>query len=365
VYALLGLFGDKAALVTPDYRASPARVFADFTARMVPQMDSLRLLSFARLSGTPEAPLWAPRWDWDRHGDVTYKPFEHYQFSASRDLRPVVGDSSRWDVLTLKGFLIDAIECATAPLTAGIVDTPGNLVDEAWELVVSKKELLEGRYTDKYALVVALVWTLTAGQCLYPHIIMYKPAEHDHLLDFATYQVECVLRMMSDDALMDKGDCMRGGLELALLAREAYAHLHGSEGEAKAVSEADRSWIKETMAWAHADDGTVDSACELFEKLGADADAHLRYQAMMCLVTAWRRLFVTDNGYVGLGAHGVQPGDKVCVLFGGATPYVVRPTGVEGEYLFMGECYVHGLMDGEAITLWEAGELREEWFYLR
>lgn len=367
VFALLGLLGDKGALVTPDYREPPLRVFARFAARMVSAMDSLRLLSFAPLARDVESPRWAPRWEWDRHGAMTYKPFEHYQFSASLALRPVTKPSmSRWDVLALKGVSVDVIEATTAPLEGGLVDTSGNLLNEAWELVQSKKTLLQSRYAETYGLIVAFAWTITAGQALYPHILMYKPAEHEHLLDFAAYQVDHVLRMMEkDDDSLKEGGCLRSTMDLAHLAYRAYNHLSEKGTQAEPLAEEWATWIRETMHWAHGDKSTAESACALFDKLGVDADAQLRYQSMMGIVTPWRRLFVTKEGYMGLAAHGIQPGDEICVLFGGATPYVVRPTGVEGEYLFMGECYVHGLMDGEAVLRWERGESCEQWFHLR
>jgi hypothetical protein len=39
----------------------------------------------------------------------------------------------------------------------------------------------------------------------------------------------------------------------------------------------------------------------------------------------------------------------VCVLYGGQTPFILRPK-VE-RYQFIGECYVHGIMEGEALDL--------------
>lgn len=42
----------------------------------------------------------------------------------------------------------------------------------------------------------------------------------------------------------------------------------------------------------------------------------------------------------------------------------LRPTSRDGEYLFLGECYVYGMMDGEAMTMLESGEAIVEWVYL-
>ena len=44
-------------------------------------------------------------------------------------------------------------------------------------------------------------------------------------------------------------------------------------------------------------------------------------------------------------------GDEGCILFGGDVPYILRPTAEDKEFQFVGDCYVHGIMDGEEITM--------------
>jgi hypothetical protein len=63
------------------------------------------------------------------------------------------------------------------------------------------------------------------------------------------------------------------------------------------------------------------------------------------------RLFLADKVTLGTGLPGLMAGDVVCVLFGGNVPYILRSTGVEGQYLFIGECYVQELMDGQALEM--------------
>jgi hypothetical protein len=63
--------------------------------------------------------------------------------------------------------------------------------------------------------------------------------------------------------------------------------------------------------------------------------------------TFGRRLFETSRGFMGLGPPGAQVGDQVCLLLGGQVLYVLRDRG-DGHSEFIGECYVHGMMDGQA-----------------
>ena len=63
----------------------------------------------------------------------------------------------------------------------------------------------------------------------------------------------------------------------------------------------------------------------------------------------------TDKGYYVLGPSALEPGDVVCVLFGSKVPFCLRPMG--SRHLLVGECYVHGLMKGEAKDMLDRGTL--------
>jgi hypothetical protein len=84
---------------------------------------------------------------------------------------------------------------------------------------------------------------------------------------------------------------------------------------------------------------------------GANADI------AMCILrgTTRKRMFRTDTGYLGLAHRSVEVNDRVFVLMGGDTPFVLRPFG--GRFFgFGGECYVHGVMDGEMLGIAKARE---------
>lgn len=67
-----------------------------------------------------------------------------------------------------------------------------------------------------------------------------------------------------------------------------------------------------------------------------------------------RRLFTTVSGFIGLAPETAQSGDVIAVVLGCNFPVVLRPCG--DEYRIVGECYAHGLMDGEVFDLERAGE---------
>jgi hypothetical protein len=63
-----------------------------------------------------------------------------------------------------------------------------------------------------------------------------------------------------------------------------------------------------------------------------------------------RRFCRTTMGQLGSMPKYSEVGDKICVFFGRNLPYVIRPYG-NGRYRFIGDCYFHGLMYGEAMDL--------------
>ena len=79
--------------------------------------------------------------------------------------------------------------------------------------------------------------------------------------------------------------------------------------------------------------------------------------------TANRRFFVTGEGHMGLGPRLTEPGDLVCVLLGSQVPFILRK--VENHCMLIGECYCHGIMEGEAVQGLEDGEVALQDFHIR
>ncbi|KAI1126202.1 heterokaryon incompatibility protein-domain-containing protein [Nemania abortiva] len=75
---------------------------------------------------------------------------------------------------------------------------------------------------------------------------------------------------------------------------------------------------------------------------------------------AWgRRLYTTrQRGIIGLCPALARRGDLLVIIHGGKTPYIIRNLG-NGQFRFIGECYAHGFMHGEA-TGWNEGWKVEE-----
>ncbi|KAL8991089.1 MAG: hypothetical protein Q9169_007951, partial [Polycauliona sp. 2 TL-2023] len=69
-------------------------------------------------------------------------------------------------------------------------------------------------------------------------------------------------------------------------------------------------------------------------------------------------VFLTDTGYIGVGAPGIVVGDEVQLIQGSDTPFILRKT--DGRYELVSEGYVHGIMDGELVD----DDTKFEWLEL-
>jgi hypothetical protein len=84
-----------------------------------------------------------------------------------------------------------------------------------------------------------------------------------------------------------------------------------------------------------------------------------------------RRMILTEQErLLGLAPESAQEGDLICIVFGCSVPVLLRKivsdemTG-EHHYQLLGDCYVHGMMDGEAFTMQQARNIPQTQFELR
>lgn len=60
---------------------------------------------------------------------------------------------------------------------------------------------------------------------------------------------------------------------------------------------------------------------------------------------------ITAKRFMGLFPRGTKVGDEICIFAGGHIPFLVRRQATSGSYQLVGECYVHGIMNGEAMQM--------------
>ena len=68
----------------------------------------------------------------------------------------------------------------------------------------------------------------------------------------------------------------------------------------------------------------------------------------LSLACKGKGFFTTTKGFMGLAPDIAQVGDKVCLISGCCTPFIIRADGP--NFCLVGESYVHGVMDGELMS---------------
>lgn len=61
-----------------------------------------------------------------------------------------------------------------------------------------------------------------------------------------------------------------------------------------------------------------------------------------------RQFFLTQGNYMCLAQRTTRSNDLVYIFLGANTPFIIRPV-TENHYQLISECYVNGLMYGEAM----------------
>jgi hypothetical protein len=98
------------------------------------------------------------------------------------------------------------------------------------------------------------------------------------------------------------------------------------------------------------------------ENMAADPEFRLalEWNSARIMAATGRTMAVTKDGYVAVVSPKTEVGDLVCVFYGLNTPFLVRPqVDINNEggtrlVRLVGEAYVHGMMDGQAMIMADA-----------
>ena len=305
IYSLLGLVRDGKDtephgevdnnVIRPDYSSSVDTIFRQATRSVMKHESSLALLSTiedASLTVTSNLPSWVPDYAVWQEVTILGMPDNPHQYYAGGEELPRLYDSdldTNQNTLSLAGYEMDAV------IEVGMCYDPKSHENSGVEVLMSWFQLiatLPEFYRDGEPRN-DVIWRTFIGNLGG----MTHPAHADYARHFLAF-LHHVLR--------DEND-----LQKALGILNAGTT---------------------TCAW---------------QETGMAGDLYL-YATSFVYIVGSRRLFVTEKGYVGLGAKSVQTGDKVFVFPGGLVPFVLR-TSIEGYYRLVGEAYIHGFMRGEAL----------------
>jgi hypothetical protein len=294
IYALLS-FPPLRAIeppIQPDYTKSVSEVFEEATVGILTSCQSLSLLSTLEHDCVmdEEWPSWIPRWDRRRTTQILHK----YASGRARSSLPRI--KYRPQILTLEGVHISTMSwCGMvireeAAKSATTKSKP-NPIKEPLQEWLSKYQPKIADSTDPLLLYIAM--TLTVG------------------LDL-------------------KSNCPP--LDLSQFRLDFLAYMAGILPSLDVLS-------------------TTQHLSQLMMEQGLAGDS-ARFHAAAARGCRNKRFFCTQNREFGIGPRAAQAGDHIVLLYGSNAPCVLRPKG--SYYQFVGECYLHHHMHGEAIEM--AGE---------
>ncbi|KAL1600661.1 hypothetical protein SLS60_007049 [Paraconiothyrium brasiliense] len=335
VYAFLGhpsaSFSEtKSTIIEADYKVTKEELYRHVATTLLERMGSLLLLSAAEQTEETLAsdfPSWIPRWDTGNTA-VILSPFpgqaHYYDASLFPETRhEYIARPSHLDRVTetpvsesflhVRGFTMARVDVNSEVMYREAYDRKStneaekddrfiNPIEAAWTIAKSSQPP-----NTLYATILeAFSLTITAGLDK-----LRKPAAHNiatHLSNFASF---CSSKLSHK------------------LNSEIAQHNPGKKGEIQTANGDERHFSVQARQACHG-----------------------------------RRFFVTDGGLFGLGPAAMRTGDMCCVFVGARVPFVVRSTGISRRYKVIGECYLHGFMEGEVVPKWKRGGVEIEEFSL-
>ncbi|KAL0939659.1 het domain-containing protein [Colletotrichum truncatum] len=297
--ATRGLIGDDKSLLT----------LASVQHKTVPsKQHALELSSLDYSSVSPnKLPSWVPDWRTYQSHILSEPTSPHRASGALRSSLQVDGSSK---TIYIKGVIVDTIAAHSKSFQPREFHVNGseysNVIEKIWREVCEESDFdLASRY---------LPTARTTSQ---------QQDKEKGLEDGKSSAVFAYLQTLSNAcvavAWQDNQPYESASKDMWLAHGAAY--LVRAAGKSCAISESLRDLAKagDAAKWARAANGA--SRNRVFAK--------------------------TKDGYYVLGPKTMEPGDIVCVLLGGKMPFCLRPWG--NKYLLLGECYVHGIMNGQAV----------------
>lgn len=358
IFALAGLALDGNE-VEISYAKSRMQVFEEFARHTIRSEKSLGILSDAQQANAEDrgSPSWVPRWD----KQPISPSMLDTRFDAALGTKASVDLDRVQGMLKVSGLEIDVV-------TAKTQLTGQKWLPDLYDCFVELASIIPGT-TPKDVVsqkVRDMTWCLVLGKYFVqgPGGVLFSHMMDDALLDdFCAFILNYFY--FFGHIKKDK-EAAAKLIPLAQIVFEAH-HLYPIATMINAAFTQTYDWLELRELFASVEPSLSEDAQKLDELVsyllrvftrepGRDMGFKLHCEAEGAVGWPGRSLFGTGKGFIGVGPPQLEKDDIICVLYGGPTLYALRPTSVPGEYTYLGDCYVHGLMYGEALNSSQAEE---------
>lgn len=362
VFAALGmceLAGTMKDILKIDYTLSASEIFLQASKAIIFGEKTLGAFSTAgmlvdRIQGLP---TWVTDWSAARTGFQSTSVSRERKFSAAKGIRGV----SCWPVATslphpypmvsvsFNFAKVDYIQGRTAP--KGSVGSYTSTIQAWHNMVLTGKRAYGGEKADRAAFLRTLIYPFpktwrsegsVSGKD-YESIVMpglegleqAMSGQHDYELDLLQVALQIVFNTDDDSYFYDFKLAGPEGVDKPVL----FVYEDGIMQEAKSLPNGDQIVTVEQLANAfYVFKGDIASMVKTIKRA---VDNNV--------------FFITSNGYFGLGPIGMLEDDEIHLIGGSDIPLVFRTANtsditLQQRYLVC-ECYVHGIMYGEALDL--------------
>lgn len=373
IFALAGIASDGKK-VAIEYEKLDSQVFEDFARYTIGAQRNLNILSDVTLNDQDrgDTPSWVPRWDAPPPlaPDLKLKVF-----SAACRSEAVMDPQQESGVLKVKGKQLAVVTAHVLRLNS----TLGGHEDVfafLWEIVswLMESGLIKVQEESSAASscinrIKELAWCAIHGTFFDPHGVYNERAPSGDGADekvlryLSAYIATGLLLSIKEERL----EALRYCIQLAQIVFEANLERLSAQfptfpsNEPRYVIQAIKDFLQGQFPDLFKSRSSVD---ELIDRTSRahDPEAAMAFSQSLLLGRAPMSIFITDGGAIGVGPPNLEKDDAICILYGGPVPYVLRPTSTPEKYTFIGDCYVHGWMHGEAFQ--KSGREQDTWFSL-
>ena len=368
VYSVLGLAEDRDLADPPRYQDQVIEVYVDLVKAFIQRYDSLDIICLAdrynrnarRPPHQPSMPSWVPDWrivtvPWVVPAMVCQSAGQHIGnfrplplrgapdfYTAGRIVGPanaVISEDLR--ILTCRGIMVDNVD-GIGGLKVVHRDREGN--EDDWDEIhdyIASTSSVNAPSGDNSSLEIK--------------------TDPQHLAKLMEQVGQCILLNRKDRYLGDKSPP-------GYLFNEFQALCHYSLKTPGLVYPLFLDWFQRNKSLCI----QGYSLAELSERFGEqeesskinlnDLSKQTSFVSRFKDTTEWmqRRLMTTKDGKIGMVPGRTQKEDQIWVLFGCSIPLVLRKCKAEGSYEVVGECYLHGYMNGEIIKELQDGKVKSQ-----
>lgn len=351
-----------------DYNIDTREVYRQVIAESVQNYQNLEVLCYAWQTAYLDLswPSWIPRWDVDNHGSSV--PLLPFLYDAAGRISPSC--YFREDTLVVQGLNLGPVT-ETSPIYTVLQKS----VEQEVADFTDSTTLVQESLTISSQILVQDQWQDVPGDEITAERASKCPQVH--FADFCAYLLPRLQIYRQDIYIPVDSICCDECFEIIIdkktptlrlpeqfrcdiCANGDYDLCAKCFGQGKRCKDPKHPLTRTvaTSFWCP----YTDQIIELLKAHASPGNAD-RFHGL-CKYACARRMFIRlANEWRGVGPFTVREGDIVVVLFGSRVPFVLRQQG--DTYRLIGDCYMHGLMDGEAIQMWKDNQLRVEEFRIR